>query len=61
MAWEAARAYQHRFSCRRWSLITFKVCDFDSMSERLVLALGACFQLLLHTISIAFHLNSSVS
>ncbi|CAK9000430.1 Hypothetical protein SCF082_LOCUS6489 [Durusdinium trenchii] len=33
LAWEAARAYHHRFSCRKWSLLTFKVCDFDSMSE----------------------------
>lgn len=33
LAWEAARAYQHRFSCSKWSLLTFKVCDFDSMSE----------------------------
>jgi len=34
LAWEAARAYKHRFSCTtRWSIITFKLCDFDSMSE----------------------------
>ncbi|CAJ1395575.1 unnamed protein product [Effrenium voratum] len=33
LAWEAARAYRHRFSCKKWSLLTFKVCDFDSMSE----------------------------
>ena len=34
LAWETARAYQHRFSCRKWSLLTFHVYDFDSMSEK---------------------------
>eukprot|EP00931_Biecheleriopsis_adriatica_P051706 TRINITY_DN3001_c0_g1_i5.p1 TRINITY_DN3001_c0_g1~~TRINITY_DN3001_c0_g1_i5.p1 ORF type:complete len:860 (-),score=192.34 TRINITY_DN3001_c0_g1_i5:379-2958(-) len=34
LAWEAARAYRHRFACtRKWSHITFKISDFDSMSE----------------------------
>lgn len=34
LAWEAARAYRHRFCCASsWSHVTFQISDFDSMSE----------------------------
>jgi hypothetical protein len=34
LAWEAARAYRHRFCCvSRWSHINFQISDFDSMSD----------------------------
>lgn len=34
LAWEAARAYRHRFCCvSSWSHATFQISDFDSMSE----------------------------